>query len=95
MNIKEYDSLAEKLAALACFQKRETCTAESEMFAQGYIQRDIEQYHEYDKGELVQLFDKALKYVKKDEEVNETTEVLNDIFNFAYRAGFSCRNNLW
>ena len=96
MNKKEYDSLAEELALLSIWsQNTETCKTESRMFAEGYIQRDIEQYHEYEQGELLQLFDKALKYVKADEEVNETMSVLKEIFNFAYRAGFSCRNHLW
>lgn len=61
-------------------------------FSEGYIKRDIELCYE-DGSELMKLFDKVFDNIDESK-YDKVMEHLNDIFKFAYQAGFSCRNNL-
>ena len=94
---KEFDSLAKELSLLVCLSNDNEGIAATRMerkaYAEGYIQRDMEQT--YDSSELEIMLDDALKYVHEDKEINETMQALREVFNYAYRAGFNCRSNLW
>lgn len=96
-NEKDFLSLSEELSFMFCldYSKDDEVKRKERMaYVQGYVQRDIEQHQIYNDNKLDKLFDDVLKYVHGDKEIDETMHALNKVFEYAYRAGFTCGHDL-